>query len=87
MNVIEYIRGEMASVRRTVDRIMKDMTAEVFNWAPLGTANTISATFIHLINVEDNFIQKVIQGKQSVWESSAWSEKTGVQKTPSIGED
>jgi len=87
MNVIEYIRGEMASVRRTVDRIMKDMTAEVFNWAPPGTANTISATFIHLINVEDNFIQKVIQGKPSVWESSAWSEKTGVQKTPSIGED
>ena len=87
MNVIEYIRGEMTSVRRTVDRIMKDMTAEVFNWAPPGTANTISATFIHLMNVEDNFIQKIIQGKPSVWESSAWSEKTGVQKTPSIGED
>jgi len=87
MNVIEYIRGEMASVRRTVDRIMKDITAEVFNWAPPGTANTISATFIHLMNVEDNFIQKIIQGKPSVWESSAWSEKTGVQKPPSIGED
>ena len=87
MNVIEYIQREMAGVRRMVDMTMKDMTTELFNWASPGTANTISATFIHFMNVEDNFIQKIIQGKPSIWESSAWSEKTGVQKPPSIGED
>ncbi len=87
MNIIEYIQREMAGVRRAVDRTMKDMSPKLFNWAPPGTANTISATFIHLMNVEDNFIQKIIQDKPSVWESGAWSEKTGVQKPPSIGED
>ena len=87
MNVIEYIQLEMAGVHRAVDSTMQDMTPELFNWAPPGTANTISATFLHLMNVEDNLIQKIIRGKPSVWESGGWSEKTGVQKPPSIGED
>ena len=60
MNVIEYIQREMAGVRRMVDMTMKDVTTELFNWAPPGTANTISATFTHFMNVEDNFIQKII---------------------------
>jgi hypothetical protein len=67
MNIIEYIQREMAEVRRAVDRTMKDMTPELFNWAPPGTANTISATFIHLMNVEDDFIQKIIQNKPFVY--------------------
>jgi hypothetical protein len=87
MNIIEYIRAEVAGMRRMVDMTMKGMTAELFNWAPPGTANTISATFIHFMNVEDNFIHKIIQDKPSVWESGGWSTKTGVQKPPSIGED
>jgi hypothetical protein len=87
MNVIEYIKREMSGVRHAIDGTMKDMTSELFNWAPPGTANSISATFIHLINVEDNIIQKIIRGKPSVWESRSWSEKTGVDKPPSIGED
>jgi hypothetical protein len=87
MNVIEYIQFEVAGTRRAIERTMKDMTPELFNWAPPGTANTISATFTHLMNVEDNFIQMNIQGKPSVWESGGWSKKTGIQKPPSIGED
>jgi hypothetical protein len=87
MNVIEYIQREMAGVRHMVDMTMKDITPELFNWAPPGTANTISAIFIHLMKTEDDFIHKIIQGKPSIWESSGWSEKTGVQNPPSIGED
>jgi hypothetical protein len=87
MHVIEYIKGEFASVHRAVERVMKDVTHEMFNWASPGTANTISATFLHLMSVEDHFIQKVIQGKPTRWESDGWSEKTGVQKPPGIGED
>jgi hypothetical protein len=87
MNVIEYVRRVMAGVRRTVEGTMKDMTSELFNWAPPGTANTISATFIHLLNSEDHFIQVVILGKPTVWESGNWIEKTGIQKPPKFGED
>ena len=87
MNVLEYIQAEMTGVRRMVDMTMQDMTAELFNWAPPGTANTISATFVHLMNVEDNVIHKFLLNNASVWESENWSEKTGIQKPPDIGED
>ncbi len=87
MNVIEYIKREMADVRRMIEGTMQDMTNELFNYPSPGTANTISATFIHLMNAEDNFIQKIIQGKTSVWEAGNWNEKTQVAKPPGIGED
>ena len=87
METIELIRSIHANMHRNVDMTMKDMTDELFNWAAPGTANTISATFLHFVNVEDNFIHKLIQGKASVWESGNWSQKTGVDKPPSIGED
>jgi DinB superfamily len=87
MDILEYIRREMAGVRHMVDMTMKGMTPELFNGATPGTANAISATFAHFMATEDNFIQKVIQGKSSVWDSGAWSQKTGIPKPPSIGED
>jgi len=87
MNVIEYIKRETASVRRSTDRVMNDVTDELFNWAPPGTANTISATFVHFVNAEDSFIQKVLQGKPTVWEMGGWAEKTEIPKTPDKGED
>jgi uncharacterized damage-inducible protein DinB len=86
MEILDYMRRQMASMRRTVDMTMKDVTVEQFNWAPPGTMNTISATFLHFTSVEDNFVQGILQGKPSVWEAGGWSEKTGIKKPPSIGE-
>jgi len=87
MDVLEYILREMAGVRRSVNNVMKDMTAELFNGATPGRANAISATFIHLLHSEDFMIQEIILGKPHVWDSGHWSEKTGLQKPPGIGED
>jgi hypothetical protein len=87
MDILEYIQRQMAGLRRSVNNVMKDMTPELFNAATPGTANAISATFVHFMHAEDNIIHKVNQGKPSVWESGPWSEKTGIQKPPGIGED
>jgi hypothetical protein len=87
MDTIEYIKREQAGMRRFVEMTLKDMTPELFNWPAPGTANTISATFLHFINVEDHFVNELIQGKAQVWESGGWSRKTGIDKPPSIGED
>jgi hypothetical protein len=87
MDIIEYLKRQMAGMRRMVDMTMKDVTPELFNWAPPGTANTISATFIHFTSAEDNFVQGIIQGKPRLWDTGGWSEKTGVKKTPGIGEN
>ena len=87
MNALEYIRIQITSARSLIDMTLENMTDELFNWAPSGTANTISATFVHFVNVEDNFINKILSDSESVWERGNWSEKTGIQKPPSIGED
>jgi len=87
MEIIDYIRRQMTGMRSTVDMTMKDVTAGQFNWAPPGTMNTISATFLHFTSVEDHFIQGILQGKPRVWDAGGWSEKTGIKKTPGIGEN
>lgn len=87
MNIFEYIQRSFAGLRRTVESTMRDMTPELFNWAPPGTANTISATYVHFIHTEDHFIQGIIQGKPTVWENGGWSTRTGINKPPDIGED
>jgi uncharacterized damage-inducible protein DinB len=87
MEILDYMHRQMASMHSTVDMTMKDVTIEQFNWAPPGTMNTISATFIHLTSVEDHFVQGILQGKPRVWDAGGWSEKTGIKKTPGIGEN
>ena len=87
MDIYEYFKSLMLGMRRQVEMTMKDVTSEEFNWAPSGTANTISATFIHMTSVEDHFVQTFLQGKPRIWDEDGWGEKTGVKKTPNIGEN
>jgi uncharacterized damage-inducible protein DinB len=87
MEILDYMRRQMTSMRSTVETTLRDVTIDQFNWAPPGTMNTISATFIHLTSVEDHFVQGILQGKPRIWDAQGWSEKTGVKKTPSIGEN
>lgn len=87
MDVIEYIRRQMAGMRRSINGTMQNMTGELFNYPSPGTANTISATYVHLIFSEDHFVQEILQDKATVWESGRWSEKVGITKPPDIGED
>ena len=87
MEILDYMHRQMVRMRSTVDMTMKDVTVEQFNWAPPGTMNTISATYIHFTSVEDSFVQVILQGKPRIWDAGGWSEKTGVKKTPGIGEN
>ena len=65
MDTIEFIRQSVAAVRRQTDEAMKDLTVEQFNWTPPGTANPISAIFVHFLNSEDAFVQTLMRGSRS----------------------
>ena len=82
METIEFIRQLLTAVRRQTDETMKDMTVEQFNWTPPGTANPISAIFVHFLNSEDAFVQTQMQGKPKLWDAGGWAEKTGVKVPP-----
>ena len=85
MDTIEFIRHLVSAVHSHLDDPMKDMTVEQFNWVPAGTANPVSATFLHCLNSEDFFVQTIMQGKPRLWEAEGWGEKTGVMNTPGYG--
>jgi len=85
MDTIEFIRQAIEATHGQVDDSMTAMTEEQFNSVPAGTANPISATFLHCLNSEDFFIQKVIQDKPRLWEDQGWGEKTAVTNTPGYG--
>jgi len=82
MQTTEFIRQLIAAVRRQTDESMKDMTVEQFNWTPPGTANPISAIFVHFLNSEDAFVQTQMLGKPKLWDEGGWAEKTGVKVPP-----
>ena len=85
MDTIEFSRNLIASVHKQADDVMKDTSSEEFNWTPPGTANPISAVFVHLLTSEDYFVQRVIQGRQELWEENGWGEKLGVSNIPGFG--
>ncbi len=82
MDTIAFIKQLIAAVRRQTDEAMKDLTVEQFNWTPPGSANPISAIFVHFLNSEDAFIQTQMQGKPKLWDEGGWAEKTGVKVPP-----
>jgi hypothetical protein len=85
MDTFEFIQHMFAAGHHQIDTVMKDMTADQFNWVPTGTANPISATYIHSLNSEDFFVQAVLQGRPRLWEENCCAEKTGIMKTPGYG--
>lgn len=85
MDVKEYIRLQIAGVRRVTDGVLGDITSGLLNWMPPGTANPIRAIFAHFLGSEDRFIQEVIQGKPTIFESQGWAEKLGVSVLPRRG--
>jgi hypothetical protein len=82
METIEFIRRLIAAGHRQLDASMKDLTPAQFNWAPGGTANQISSTYVHSLASEDFFVQALLQGKPRLWEETSCTEKTGIAKTP-----
>lgn len=85
MDAKQIVQMQIAAAWRTSDGATSDLTNELLNWTPPGTANPISATLAHIIGGEDLFVQTVIQGKPRIWEAAKWGEKIGVDVLPRPG--
>jgi hypothetical protein len=82
MEARDYIQRQLAIMRRLSDAVLADTTDEQLNWTPPGLANPIRAPLVHLSVSEDRFIQTIIQGKTTIWESKGWGEKLGLAFGP-----
>ena len=86
MNALEYVRRQLAAMRRQVDSAVQGTTDEQFNWLPPGATNSIAATFSHLLATEDFYIQTVLQGRPRLWDEADWTARTGVNAPPGRGQ-
>ena len=86
METKEYILMQLSSLREQAMDTLKDTTDDQLNWAPPGTANSIKATFLHLVSCEDIYIQGVLQNKPLVWETGAWGKRIGLENIPGVGD-
>jgi uncharacterized damage-inducible protein DinB len=86
MEVQEFIQKQIAAAHRLVDAGMTGLTDAQLNWLPTGTANTISATVMHILGGEDNYIQGFIQGKPTLFAEGGWAAKIGVAAPPRPGQ-
>ncbi|MHB1134769.1 MAG: DinB family protein [Chloroflexota bacterium] len=85
MDAKDYIRRQVASVRRTSDAVTGDLTEEQLGWTPPGTCNPIGATLLHAIHSEDAFVRRTIQGKPTLFEGEGWGLQLGVPAEPGRG--
>jgi hypothetical protein len=85
MNAVQFVNGQFAAMRRVSDGVTGDLTDDLLNWMPPGSANPIAATLIHSLYTEDSFIQKTMLGKSSIWDTGGWSEKIGLTVLPGRG--
>ncbi len=85
MDAVQFIRRQFVVVRRVSDGVTANLTDDLLNWTPPGTANPVAATLIHCLSAEDGFVQERIQGKPSVWSTGGWSDKIGLRVLPDKG--
>ncbi len=86
MDAKEYIIRQFRWARRQSDSVLLDVSQEQFNWTPPGTVSSISAIFLHMVTIEDAYIQEAILDKPRLWETGGWEDKIG-SRAPWRGEN
>lgn len=86
MDAQEFIIRQFRWARRQADSVMFDLTPEQFNWTPPGTVSSISAIFVHMLAVEDAYIQETMLNVPRLWDAQGWEEKIG-SRAPWRGEN
>jgi hypothetical protein len=76
MEIIEYLNGSLVAVHNMMNIALQDLTPEVAQWQPTGTANTIAQLLAHMVGAEDRAINVSIKGGTTLGET--WGAKTGI---------
>jgi len=71
------LRANLADAHWLLEQVVGGLTAEQAHWAPPGTANTIAATYAHVVATEDLFVQETLRGGTPLAEGE-WSGRHGI---------
>jgi hypothetical protein len=79
MNVTAFLREQIQQAHGFLEATMEGVTNEQVHWTPPGTANPISATYVHAIASEDVAINMILKGGAPLY-ASEWANKTGISE-------
>src|SRR5262245_30749612 len=71
------LRANLADAHWLLEQVIAGLTDEQAHWAPPGTANTIAATYAHVVASEDVFVQETL-GRRPTLERSDWLGRDGI---------
>lgn len=87
MNEVAFQLSHLTDAHWLLEQMMDELTNEHLHWEPPGTANTIAATYAHVITSEDAFVQRSLQGRAPLYEGE-WRDRTGLSlPVPERGSD
>ena len=78
MDERQLLIEELADGHRMVGAALSDLTSEVAEWQPGGTANSIASLLSHTIVGEDEVVNQMLKGGQQLFVSGDWAAKTGI---------
>jgi uncharacterized damage-inducible protein DinB len=73
MDTKSYIKMEFNGLTHSVERTLKDLTAEDLSWRPASGCNSIGLILYHCARSEDHFVQDTLRQKQQVF--TKWYQK------------
>jgi uncharacterized damage-inducible protein DinB len=82
----DYIVRQFRWMRRQTDSVLMDVTDEQFNWVPPGSVSPIRSIFLHMLTIEDAYVQQAFLNKPRLWDEQGWDDKIG-SRAPWRGEN
>src|SRR3989304_1721491 len=81
MNAVDVFRHEMSHAYAWLETNVSDITPEQAAWSPLGTANSIAATYAHIVVNADVDLTRYFHGRLPLIEEKGWIAQLGLNET------
>jgi len=84
---IDFLRADLTDAHWLLEATVEDLSPDHLHWAPPGTANTIAATYAHVVGSEDSIIHGTLARKPLLAEGE-WAGRNGISlPIPQRGSD
>lgn len=82
MDINSVLRQQLKDAHGWLDATLQGVTADQLHWKPPGKANTIGASYAHVVLSEDMVVNTMLKGGKPMCATS-WAGKTGLSEVPS----
>ena len=76
-DAVAIVRSNLADGHWLLEQVVDGLTEDQMHWTPSGTANTIAATYAHVVASEDLFVQETLQRRPTL-EQGDWRGRDGI---------